>query len=225
MFSGVKTLLSMRKDIVGIIKEIPRQKLFTYGNVGTLKAEYFKAAKRSFKDPFVYIILSSTGSPMSNLVQFFTQNEFAHTSLAFDRDFETLVSYNSGNGLGMPGLNPEKLVFFCQKLQAKAMVYRLPATKSQKRRMLNEVKRINMEGSSYNVLGVLIKRTPRKNSQFCSQFVYNLLQTAHIEYFTKNSCHVEPIDFIEQNHDGKLQFVDELCLDELFEMTEAVPRI
>ena len=200
---------SIPGDIVKVIKDIPRTNIFAYVNSNSLSEEYFKIAEKALSEPYIYIVLSSTGSPASNVIEFFTKDMYSHASLAFDFDLKTIVSYNGGNGLNPPGMNYERVEFFLQKPDARMAVYRIKATFEQKKTILDEVRRINIEGSSYNITGVVLAHSFLDNILVCSQFVYRLLQKAGLCYFGKDAAKVRPIDFFICDSDGVLELCDE----------------
>jgi hypothetical protein len=126
----------------------------------------------------------------------FTAAAYNHVSLSFDRALETLVSYNGGNGVSSPGLNAERLEFFSRRAGASLAVYRLGLEPGRKRALLERIRAIDGEGSSYNLLGLLTKKSTLPNIMFCSQFVYSVLDGAGLAYFEKEEGEVRPEDFI-----------------------------
>lgn len=119
---------------------------------------------------------------------------------------ETIVSYNGGENIYAPGLNQEQIEFFCQKEEANILIYKIKAEKDKKRRVLEEIKKINHEGSSYNILGLFITYSHRENIMFCSQFVYCVLKVAGLNYFEKKPEEVKPTDFVELDYKRNLQY-------------------
>lgn len=210
-------VVSTATDVVKVSHDLPRHNNFIYTNQSSIGNEFFSAAKNTLGNGYMYIILSSTGSPASNLISTFTGEKYAHTSLSFDEELETLVSYNGGNGIAAPGMNQEKIEFFHQKEDASFVVYKLEATKQQKEIILEEVKRINETGSSYNVLGLFVPFKIRENIMYCSQFVYSMLQSAGLSYFTIKPEKVQPIDFVDRDKQGKLEFCRQVFLKGMHE--------
>ena len=142
---------------------------------------------------------------------------YNHISLAFDRALKTLVSYNGGEGGEAPGLNPETLKGLAERKGASVRVYRLAATRHQKQIMLKRLRKINQEGSAYNLLGLLFPMSCQPNIMFCSQFVYAMLRLAGLHYFRKNPLQVRPTDVVEWDRRGRLACVagftfDGVCL-------------
>jgi len=78
--------------------------------------------------------------------------------------------------------------------------------------MISKIEKINSEGSSYNTIGLLLKRSFLPNIMFCSQFVYHLLHIACIAYFEKKEECVKPMDFVELDYKRKLEFLYEKIL-------------
>lgn len=202
-------------DLADVILNMPYQHMFHYGNRNSLSPNYFEYAKASLDDPYLYIILSNTGSPGCNLISQVTGKKYGHISLAFDKELVTLTSFNGGNGENAPGLNPEVLTSFYQKPDASIMIFRIKATKQQKLMILRELKRINQVGSSYNFTGILLKRNFLSNMMFCSQFVYLMLEKAGLLYFEKNPNDVSPFDFLQHNEKGLLEFISEINLGDI----------
>lgn len=73
--------------------------------------------------------------------------------------------------------------------------------------MIQQIEKINTEGSAYNLLGLVFKASRKPNIMFCSQFVYTMLQIADLNYFDKRAAQVAPSDFIELDYGRKLEFV------------------
>jgi hypothetical protein len=201
--------LSVR-DLGELARDLPRHNSSRYLTRRSLPADYFERAYAALGDPYVYIVLSDTGSPASRLIGLFTEAVYNHVSLAFDGDLKTLVSYNGGNGVANPGLNAERLEFFNRKIGASLVVYRLKLEPGQKRTLINHIARINREGSSYNLLGLLTGKSRRPNIMFCSQFVYSALDEAGLAYFEREAAEVRPEDFIRER--GPLEFRGRIVL-------------
>ena len=182
-------------DLYALLRELPRHNSFAYITRGALPEGYFEAARRSLEDPHLYIVLSDTGSPAGRLIGLFTGAAYNHVSLSFDPALDTLVSYNGGSGISGPGLNRETLADLNRKPGASLAVFRLGIGPERKRTLIGRVAAINREGSSYNLLGLVTKRSPLPNIMFCSQFVYTLLEEAGAAYFSKKRGEVRPMDF------------------------------
>lgn len=161
-------------------------------------------------EPWLYIVISDTGSAASEIIGSLTRKVYNHASLSFDRDLKTTLNYNGGANLYPPGLNPEMVAHFHLKPDASVLVYRLAASREQKQQVLDTVARINREGSAYNMMELVTKYSYKPNIMFCSQFVYRMLQEAGLAYFEKRPGEVRPTDFVELDYYRKLEFLEEI---------------
>jgi len=200
--------------IKGILGDLPRHSVIRYINNGTLTDAYFADAEASLDDENIYIIVSSTGSDVSEVLSVFTRKQYNHASLSFDKDLNTIISYNGGEKVYPPGLNKEMIEFFNKKKDASMMVYSLKATREQKQLIIDRIREINEKGSAYNMLGLVFNNSMRPNIMFCSQFVYSTLKYAGLAYFEKIDGSVIPTDLIELDYHRKLEFSYEIFLNE-----------
>jgi hypothetical protein len=199
-----------------LINDLPRHNSFEYINAKSLPEEYFKYAHETLDDPYVYIILSNTGSAASELISIFTKKKYNHVSLAFDKHLKTIISYNGGEKLYPPGLNYELLKNFNKKADASVIVYRLKCNREQKKLIIEKIRRINEEGSAYNLFGLVLKYSHKPNIMFCSQFVYKMLKEAGLHYFEKEETAVSPMDIIELDYQRRLEYIYEIKLSDIF---------
>ncbi|MFV0520286.1 MAG: hypothetical protein ACK5LY_08430 [Lachnospirales bacterium] len=203
------------KNISEIVQDIPRHSAIRYINKGTLSQEYFDVAYNNLIDPYIYLVVSNTGSSASQVISVFTKREFSHISVAFDKDLFTTISYNGGERVYPPGLNQEMLEYFKKKDDASILVYGLKVGHMNKYKMIEKIKQINNEGSAYNLLGLVFNVPSRQNTMYCSQFVYYLLLLGNANYLpinTVNENNIKPTDFIELDYTRKLEFLYKLEL-------------
>ncbi|GEL13860.1 hypothetical protein FC15_GL000664 [Lapidilactobacillus concavus DSM 17758] len=196
--------------IKAVIADLHRHSSVHYINDGTLTESYFERAKATLTDPYMYLVISHTGSNASDIISLFTKKQYNHTSLSFDEGLQTAISYNGGNNVYPPGLNSEMIEAFHQADDASLLVYRLSATSVQKQAILEHIRHINEVGSAYNIIGLVLKHSLRPNIMFCSQFVYQTLASTGLAYFKKADGMVKPTDFIEQDYYKKLDFCYEI---------------
>ncbi|MDR2770455.1 MAG: hypothetical protein LBB57_00295 [Clostridiales Family XIII bacterium] len=201
------------KNLRTVFDDLPRHDSFRYINNGSLTAAYFAEAAKSLADPHIYIVISNTGSVASEIISVFTQRQYNHASLSFDRELRTIISYNGGERVYPPGLNREMVAFFNKKPGASILIYSLECSKHQKKNILDKVEEINREGSAYNLMGLVLKYSHKPNIMFCSQFVYKMLNSAGLSYFAKADGNVRPTDLIELDYYKKLRFVHEIKLN------------
>lgn len=196
-----------RNNLREIIQDLPRHNAFAYINNGTLPESYFREVVHTLQNGYMYLVITQSKSASSEVIGAFTDRKYNHVSLSFDRELHTIISYNGGEQVAPPGLNAEVLEQLTKREGASVMVYRLLATYEQKKAILDKIREINSEGSSYNLLGLVFKITPKPNIMFCSQFVYTMLEHAGLNYFEKDAAHVKPTDFIELDYFRRLDFV------------------
>ena len=202
-------------ELTEILYHLPRHSSFRYVNNGTLTESYFQSAYETVNEGYVYIVVTKSRSPSSDVIGLFTDKEYNHVSLSFDEPLKTIISYNGGKRATPPGLNAELVENLAARNGSAILVYRLPATEKQKKIMIQKVEKINDEGSAYNLLGLIFKRSKKPNIMFCSQFVYTMLKLAGLNYFHKQAAQVTPSDFIELDYGRKLEFVRRIALDNL----------
>ncbi|WP_461204890.1 hypothetical protein [Clostridium sp. DL1XJH146] len=210
----LKTALN-KDSIEDLIDNVSRTSIAQYTNKDSLTENYFELCDKSLQrddegqiryNQKVYIIVSDTGSSTSNLVSIFTKKKYNHASIAFDRELNTIVSYNGGEKIFPPGLNHEMIEYFNKKEGAAIAVYSLDVTKEQKIKMIDYIKEINETGSAYNTLGLVTKHSFKDNMMFCSQFVYSVLKIGGATYFNKKAIDVIPTDFVEKDYERVLNF-------------------
>lgn len=202
-----------KENLQEIIHDLPRHSSFSYINNGSLTENYFERAERTLNNGYVYLIITKSKSASGEVIGLFTNKQYNHISLSFDEELNTIISYNGGEKIAPPGLNPEVITQLTKREGASIILYRLPATYEQKKAILDKIRTINNEGSSYNILGLLLKVTPQPNIMFCSQFVYTMLKLAGLNYFEKDAAHVTPTDFIELDYYRRLDFVCKIDLN------------
>lgn len=193
-------------DLIQTIKKLPSFNSFDYINPGVLTEHYFEKAEESLEDSYIYLVLSRTNSASSKIIGTFTGDRYNHISISFDYDLSTVISYNGGNNRFPPGMNPEELEDLNQGEGAQLLVYRHRVSREEKLNMINFIRKINQEGSAYNLLGLILKKSVKPNIMFCSQFVYSLLKENGIQYFAMNPLSVKPEDFIKRDYKRDLQF-------------------
>ncbi|MFV0556926.1 MAG: hypothetical protein ACK5LM_07500 [Lactovum sp.] len=202
--------LFSKTNLVGIAQDIPKHSVRKYINKETLTQNYFKKCQETLNDLHIYLVISSTGSPASELLSVFTQKVYNHISLSFDKDLETVVSYNGGENISFPGLNQEQLEFFNKKEDASLLIYSLELSQEQKIKILENISEINKTGSAYNWIGLLSNMKLKPNIMYCSQFIYKILEKTDLLYFKAEEKIIKPTDFIEKDYYRKLKFCKEI---------------
>lgn len=190
-------------------RDLTRHSWFHYCTRRSLSPDYFRRAAAALSDGYVYLAFARSNSPAGQVIGLFTERPYNHVSLALDRDLTTLVSYNGGGPGEAPGLNPETVAELVHRRGSSVHLYRLPATRDQKRIILRRLGKIDQEGSAYNLLGLVLPCTGQPNTMFCSQFVYGILKLAGLAYFQKDPLQVRPTDLLDWDLQGRLEFLRE----------------
>jgi hypothetical protein len=203
-----------KENIDELLQDIPRHNSFRYINRGSLTEDYFETAYQTLNDLNMYIIISNTGSPASEIISMFTKKQYNHASLSFDKELKTIVSYNGGEKIYPPGLNIEMIKYFNKKQDASIIVYSIPISAEKKRIIINKIKDINKQGNAYNLFGLVLKFSFKPNILFCSQFVYKMLKSVGLNYFERKDGQIKPTDLIELDYYRKLKYEYEIKFNE-----------
>lgn len=152
----------------------------------------------------IYIVLTMTGTKFSKLLQFATQKEFTHVSIALDKDLKELYSFGR-RSMVIPliaGFVREELdqgVY--KKYDTSCEVLELNVSKRQYRKIKSEINKYvsAYEKYRYNLLGLPFMwfdiPYERENHLVCSQFVASILTFSNTYEFKKSWAIVRPIDF------------------------------
>ena len=210
-----KTRILKKDKFKELIKYINKTNSFKYINKKTLTDKYFENVQKSLVDDNIYLIISNTGTTASQAISIFTNKEFNHISISFDSKLKTIISYNGGANINMPGLNMEKIEYFYQNYNSSILIYSLNVGKESKKCMRDIIKKIDEEGNAYNILGMAVNKSFKPNIMYCSQFIYKLLEITNNVYFQKSAGGIKPTDFVELDYNRKLKFKEEIKLQDL----------
>lgn len=152
----------------------------------------------------VYIVLTQTQTYPARLIHLYTNEPYAHASIAFDEDLEEMYSF-ARRGIWNPfnaGFIREDINngIFGKFHSTTCNIYRLKITENQYIRLREEIDIFNQnkEAYSYNYLGLVgaAFNIPVKAKQryFCSQFVAYVLEQSGIKIFYKSYALVKPRD-------------------------------
>lgn len=170
------------------------------------KREFTRKRTMNKTDRFksVYIVLTQTHTYPARAIHLYTNEPFAHASIAFDEDLDEMYSF-ARRGIWNPfnaGFIEEDINngIFGKHRSTTCNIYQLKITERQYFRLREEVEifKQNKDAYSYNFLGLLaaalnIPVRPRQR-YFCSQFVAYVLERSDIKIFNKNYSLVKPRD-------------------------------
>lgn len=151
----------------------------------------------------IYIVLTHTGTILSQIIKKYTKDEFSHASISLDIDLNEMYSFGR--------LNPYNAFWggfiheyinkgtFKRFYNTRAQIYSLEITEEQYDEVKNIIKQIqeNKKIYKFNTLGLFAvgfhKRIKKENSFYCAEFVKYILEKAKID--TKLPEAVRPEDF------------------------------
>lgn len=153
----------------------------------------------------LYIILTHTGTILSQIIKYYTKDEFSHISIALDADLEKMYSFGRLNPY-----NPFIGSFIHEHINkgtfkrfknTKAKVYSFFVTDEQYERAKKTIQYFenNKEKYRFNILGLacvsINKRIIRKNTFYCAEFVKHILKAARIPDANNLPEIIKPEDF------------------------------
>ena len=134
----------------------------------------------------IYILLTRSGTLLSNLVYTFTGANYTHASLAFDEDLSCLYSSTRKNGYTMFPAGPSREYLnrgvFKLRGDAPCALYALKVSEEAYCRAKRRADHMMAHGRLYrfNTLGLILCglhiRWNRRRHYFCSQFVSEVLE-------------------------------------------------
>ena len=153
----------------------------------------------------IYILLTRSGTLLSNLVYTVTGANYTHASLAFDEDLNCLYSSTRRNGYAMFPAGPSREYLdrgvFRLRENVPCALYALEVTEEAYVRARRRAEHMMTNGEMYcfNVLGLLLCamhiRWQRRRHYFCSQFVGEVLQKSGAMQLPKDSTLMHPSDY------------------------------
>lgn len=155
----------------------------------------------------VYVLLTHTGTLLSNAVKSATKKEYSHASIAFDPALDNMYSFGRKykNNPLIGTFVKEDIgagLFEMVKEKASYALYVTFVTPEQKQLMMDRLAYFQENASSmkYSFAGLINykmgKESARSDAFFCSQFVDHILSSGK-QYFDRHSSLVEPLDFAE----------------------------
>lgn len=138
----------------------------------------------------IYIILTHTGTILSQIIKYWTKDEFSHISIALDADLEEMYSFGRINPY-----NPFWGSFVHEHINkgtfkrfknTRAEVYSMFVTDEQYEKARKTIAYFenNKQKYKFNTLGLacvsINKRIIRKNTFYCAEFVKHILKVSGV---------------------------------------------
>ena len=153
----------------------------------------------------IYILLTRSGTLLSNLVYAVTGANYTHASLAFDEDLSCLYSSTRKNGYTMFPAGPSREYLnrgvFRLRENVPCALYALDVSDEAYTRARRRAEHMMAHGSLYrfNVIGLALCalhiRWNRRRHYFCSQFVSEVLEKSGAMELPKHSTLMHPNDY------------------------------
>ena len=153
----------------------------------------------------IYILLTRSGTLLSNLVYTVTGANYTHASLAFDEDLSCLYSSTRKNGYTMFPAGPSREYLnrgvFRLRENVPCALYALDVSDEAYTRARRRAEHMMAHGSLYqfNVIGLALCgmhiRWKRRRHYFCSQFVSEVLEKSGAMELPKHSTLMHPSDY------------------------------
>jgi hypothetical protein len=153
----------------------------------------------------VYVLLTHSGTLLSNAIKSVTKNPYSHSSISFDSGLENMYSF----GRKFKN-NPLIGTFVKESIRAglyedvsdtaQYSLYVTFVSKAEKELMEQKLQyfKDNRDVFKYNFIGLIQHQfgieSSRQDAYFCSQFVDTVLKSAR-PYFDRHSSLVKPYDF------------------------------
>ena len=139
----------------------------------------------------IYIILTHTGTGLSNIIKSYTKDEFSHISIALDADLTQMYSFGRLNpynpfwgGFVHEELNKGTYKRF-KKTRANVYSFFIEDEQYEKIKQRINYFNTNKEKYRFNVIGLFFvsinKQVRRKNSFYCAEFVRHILRFSGIK--------------------------------------------
>ena len=188
-FGGKETLLMLYLSCIEILFR-----------PSTRRAQHKEIAMKT-----IYILLTRSGTLLSNLVYTFTGANYTHASIAFDEDLSCLYSSTRKNGYTMFPAGPSREYLnrgvFKLRGDAPCALYALKVSEEAYCRAKRRADHMMAHGRLYrfNTLGLILCglhiRWNRRRHYFCSQFVSEVLEKSGSMELPKHSTLMHPNDY------------------------------
>ena len=153
----------------------------------------------------IYLVLTHTGTVLSNIVKFYTKKKYTHISIGLDSELNELYSFGRLNpynafigGFVHEELNKGTFARFKNTMGA---VYSLNVTDEQYDSIVETIENIkqNKDKYKFNVIGLFLVSINRKYQKpdtfYCAEFVKYILETSLNKQLLPEI--IKPMDFVE----------------------------
>ena len=166
----------------------------------------------------IYLVLTHTGTVLSNIVKWYTKNKFSHISIALDENLKEMYSFGRKNPYNpfWGGLVHEYIDSgtFKRFYNTECEVYYLEIPDKSYKVIKNKILQMYDERNKYkfNIVGLFAvsinKKIKPKNSYYCAEFAQYLLNEANIKNELPTIIrpeHFKELDGIQEIYKGYLR--------------------
>lgn len=166
----------------------------------------------------IYIVLTHTGTVLSQVIKKYTNDEFSHVSISLDRELRKMYSFGRLNprnpfigGFVHEGINHGTFKRFKKTQTA---IYSLLITDEQYKKIENVINYMkeNKDNYNFNVIGLFAvavhKKITSNKSFYCAEFVKFAFDQAKLDLSLPDMVkpeHFKYIDNIRLEYKGKLK--------------------
>lgn len=159
------------------------------------------------RDKAIYFIFTDTGTYLSRVINYFTNQSLNHVSIAMDADLREVYSFGR-----IQPQNPFSGGFVREDVRGKFLknarcaVYKFYFSEAELEQIMTRIKQIEAEKCHYKynfigLIGILFNiEINRKHAFFCSQFVAWVLRDLRTFHVEKPICFTTPSDI--RSHAG-----------------------
>lgn len=153
----------------------------------------------------IYLVLTYTGTILSQIVKFYTKKKYSHVSIGLDYELKKLYSFGRLNpynafigGFVHEGVNKGTFARFKNTMSA---VYSIKVTEEQYETIVETIENIkqNKEKYKFNTTGLFLvsinKKYQKQNTFYCAEFVKYILEKSFNKKLLPDI--VKPMDFLE----------------------------
>ena len=154
----------------------------------------------------IYFLLTRTRSIVSRTIHFFTEAEYTHVAIAFDRELVYLYSSSRKNGKTLfpagPCMEHLDRGLYTRVGKTPCAIYEMKVTDEAYEQAKREAEWfiLHQDRFKFNILGIIACKfgigLRRKDKFFCSQFVAEILLRSHTVNLPKRACLMRPMDYM-----------------------------
>ena len=180
----------------------------------------------------IYLVLTHTGTVLSNIVKFYTKKKYTHISIGLDSELNELYSFGRLNPYNafVGGFVHEKLNkgTFARFKNTLGAVYSLKVTDEQYNSIASTIKHVkeNKDKYKFNIIGLFFvsinKKYQKQDTFYCAEFVKYILETSFNKKLLPEI--IKPMDFtrldnVELIYEGLLnqyKFINNIEINEIY---------